>query len=87
MDTRIENKLDVIKEDISNIKQILVRQQVILEEHIARTEASEDRIEIVEETLAPVRDHVLLVNFAVKIVAAVGAVVGTVIGILSFIVK
>lgn len=50
---RIEYKLDKVIEDQSQIKSVQASQAADLKYHIARTDASEARIELVEEKLLP----------------------------------
>lgn len=50
---RIEYKLDKVIDDQSQIKTVQASQAADLKYHIARTDASEARIELVEEKLLP----------------------------------
>ncbi len=60
-----------IKEDQDAIKEIAIRNTVILEEHMRRTEMSEKRLEVIESELEPVKDHVKAMGVIVKILAGV----------------
>ena len=65
---RIETKIDSIKEELQEMKVVQVKQENNLELHMARTEAAEKRLEIVEKNLEPIKNHVLILNTIVKIV-------------------
>jgi DNA repair ATPase RecN len=79
VDRRIEEKLDKVQEDVSEIKVILARNTASLEEHMKRTAIAEERIELVQEQMAvqiePIRKHVIMVNTAIKLIAGAGAVI------------
>lgn len=78
-DTRVEQKLDRVQQDVNEIKVILARNTTSLEEHMRRTAIAEERIELVQtqvnDKLEPVRKHVVMVNTTLKVLAAAGAVV------------
>ena len=72
MDT--SSKLDKIAEDIGEIKVTLAEQKIILENHIARTEA-------LEEIVEPIKKHVEGINGvvkALKILALIATIIGTI---------
>jgi hypothetical protein len=85
MSNPIDRKLDKIQEDVLDIKLTLERNTLSLEEHIRRTTAAEKRIEMLTEQdlkleeevnkkLAPISDHVKMVNWTFKLLATAGAV-------------
>lgn len=45
MDKRLEDKIDKISDDISEVKVTLARNTVSLEEHVRRTNILEDKVE------------------------------------------
>lgn len=61
---RIENKIDKIVDRIGSIDVTVAKQQVSLDEHIARTN-------ILEDEIRPIKKHVDIVNFLGKIALAV----------------
>lgn len=62
---RLEDKLDKVIETQSEINVTLVKQSVILEEHVKRTN-------LLEQKLEPVEKHVAMVQGAIKVVMALG---------------
>ncbi len=66
---RVFEKLDQIAEAQSDIKVTLAQQQVILDEHIRRTE-------LLEKELDPVTKHVSRVEGALKLLGVLSAVGG-----------
>lgn len=77
---RIENKIDKIVEDISEIKTITAKQQVSLDYHIKRTD-------LLEEKLEPVESHVKLISAFFKIIggiAVIAGIVSVIIQVLSY---
>ncbi len=64
MDKRIEDKIDKIIDSQVEIKTTLVKQQVILDEHVRRTNILEQKIE-------PIEKHVHMIQGAMKFVGLV----------------
>lgn len=88
---RLEDKLDRVAEDIVDIKVTMARNTQSLEEHMRRSLANEEAIDILKQEVKPIEEHVVYVNRAVrhvvsfiKTTASIATVVGTVIAILSF---
>lgn len=75
---KLESKIDIISEKITNIDVTLGKQSVILDEHIRRTN-------ILEEKLAPVEKHVHMVNGALKLIGFIALFVGIIQGLLRLI--
>lgn len=65
---KISDKLSDVNVDVQNIKIIQMKHEENLRHHIARTEAAEKRLNIIEDNLIPIRNHVLIINTLVKIV-------------------
>ena len=63
-------KLDTRMDDI---EQILLRQQAILEEHQRRSVANEEAVKILAGSFKPIENHVLLVNYTIKVITILGA--------------
>lgn len=71
----ILNAVTVIKEDITDIKVIQTRHDENLQEHMRRSLANEEAVSILKEEFKPVQQHVLNIDFLVKIAGyASGAV-------------
>lgn len=75
MDRRVEDKLDKVADDISQINITLAKQEVSLATHIKRTELLEAKIE-------PIEKHVLMFNGVLKFIGVVALFVGIIEGLL-----
>jgi hypothetical protein len=56
--TRLEGKVDKLDERLDGVDKILVKQQVILDEHMRRTEINEKGLKLMQEQLHPLKRHV-----------------------------
>lgn len=65
---KMDVKLDKIDSRVDNLDITSVKQQAILEEHHKRSLANEAAVAILKEELTPVKEHVLKVNFIIKVV-------------------
>lgn len=77
--------IDILKQmhqDLQEVKEIAIKNTVVLEEHQRRSAASEKRLELIEMELEPIKDHVKLINgvvwFVVKAVAFLGSLLSLV---------
>ena len=70
---RLEDKLDKIVDDISEIMQTMAANTSSLEEHIRRTDIAESRINDVELELTPLKAHVAFVKGAAWSMGILGA--------------
>jgi len=66
---RIEDKVDKVVDQISEVNITLAKQHVSLKEHIRRTALLEDKME-------PIDRHVKMVNGAVKLLLIISALAG-----------
>lgn len=66
---KVLEKLDKIDERVDRIDVTMAKQEVVLEEHVRRTN-------ILEDELKPIKKHVNMVNAVVKILVVVGSLVG-----------
>jgi tRNA splicing ligase len=82
---RLINFVMDIKKDQDEIKEIVIKNTVVLDEHIRRTELAESRLEIIEQELEPIRDHVKGVALVLKISAGLVATAGTLAGLVEVI--
>jgi len=81
---KIFDKVEKIDDKVDAIDITTARQQIILDEHIKRTEILETRTEKIFEELKPIKLHVNMVHSSFKMIAWVVALVSAIIGILSF---
>lgn len=80
-----------MKKDQDEIKEISIENSVILDEHMRRTATAEKRIEHIEDQIipaikaeiAPIKDHVQLVNGITKFLLAAATLGGTIFGIIE----
>lgn len=91
---KIEDKIDTISGDITEIKVIMARNTASLEEHMRRSLANEEAIDLLKEEFKPVRDHVKTIEGATafamgtaKILAGAAAAVTIITAILKLIIK
>ena len=75
---KVDEKLDKIVEDISEIKVTLAKQAEQLEHHIYRTDLAEDHIKALETKLSPIEKHVTQVSGVLKFFGLVGVLAGIV---------
>lgn len=66
---KIHDKLDKMSENIVSIDKTLIRQEASLNEHMRRSLANEEAINILKDELKPVTIHVLQVKTVGKILA------------------
>jgi len=75
---RVANKIDLIREDIAEIK-------VDLAKHIYRTDIAEENIEILRQELRPVEKHVEQMQGALNLLKILGIVLGLVLSVAAVI--
>lgn len=80
---KIWENQEVMKNDVNDIKVTLAEQHITLEDHTRRSLANEAAVELLRKQIKPIENHVLMVNFAVKILLAIGGVVGFVASLLK----
>lgn len=89
--TRLENKVDKIVDDIGEIKIIMARNTVSLEEHIKRTNLLEEEVKRLDEDVRPVKDHVTamkhsgkLIYTVIKLLAALASIIGVIAALMKY---
>lgn len=82
MDDRVDKKMDKILDKISNIDVTLAKQQISLDEHIRRTAIAEQHIEAIREDIKPMQKHINMVQGGLKVLAALGAVIFSILKLL-----
>jgi DNA repair ATPase RecN len=70
---RVEEKLDKVSEELSQIRVVQAEQAADLKHHIRRTEASEVRIEMVEERLLPLVEFKHKLDGAFLLIGKIGS--------------
>jgi hypothetical protein len=78
---KIEEKIDIITSRLSSIDSTLVKQSVILDEHVKRTTQLENRVR-------PVENHVAMISGVTKfigLIAVLAAIVEGMVALLEFI--
>jgi len=66
------NELTDIRKSVGSLAETAVEHNVILEEHIRRTEVNENNLRLLEERFAPVERHISMWAGAGKVLAIVG---------------
>lgn len=82
MSDKLEEKIDRVIEQVSEIKEVLTAQHAVLVDHTRRSTASEKRIEIIEKELAPIRFKAQMQTIILKAIIGSVAFIGTIVGIL-----
>jgi hypothetical protein len=73
-DQRILDKLDKMDTRLDNVDITLAKQHVTLEEHMRRSLANEEAVQILKEQIEPIKDHVKAVNTILKFAGGVAIV-------------
>lgn len=76
-----ENKLDKIVEKIDMIRDDIAEIKVDLARHIYRTDIAEENIELLREELRPVEKHVEQMKGALNLVKILGVILGVILSI------
>ena len=76
---------ETVKKDVSEIKVTLAEQHATLEEHMRRSLANEEAVELLRNQLKPIENHVLMVNATTKIIVAIVGSVGLIASIIRII--
>lgn len=82
---RIETKLDSLSSELSDVSKTLVKQQVILEEHVKRSLINEEAIGLMRQEIEPLKKHVSMYAGAFKAFMAVAAIGGAIASILKLV--
>jgi len=69
-------KIEKVVESIHSIDKTLAAQEVQLTEHIRRTQAAEDNIELLRKELKPVQEHVARMDGALRFLGILSLVAG-----------
>lgn len=80
---KIEAKVDIIEEKISNIDITLAKQAKDLEHHIYRTELAEENISLIRQEMQPVKKHVALMDAGLKVIGALSSVAMFILGVVK----
>lgn len=75
MDRRVEDKLDKVADDISQINATLVGQAADIKYHIKRTDMLEAKIQ-------PIEKHMIMINGALKFAGGIALFIGVIEGLL-----
>jgi len=83
----ITEKLDRIIDKQFEMNGVLIRQQVILEEHVRRTNQLEDYVRTIEEDIQPIKNDFLGRKEVVSKIKVYMLIIGTTSGIIIGVVK
>jgi predicted nucleic acid-binding Zn-ribbon protein len=71
---KIDTKIDEIKEKLNDHEVILAKQEANIQEHMRRTEISEEKLEKFEKDVKPILEGVSIFKTFAKIVSVVSAI-------------
>jgi hypothetical protein len=74
---------DKVDDRLLSIDKTLVKQSTILEEHIKRTSAAEERLDLLETHLEPLKKESNMVHGALKLMGIGSGLIGFVAGVLK----
>lgn len=77
----LDNKIDGIREDISEIKVTSAKHELTLQDHIRRTEINEERLSLFEEKALPALESYRFVAKFLKIASSIIIFTFTIFGI------
>lgn len=84
----IKKDLSDLKDNQSETQELTVKNTIILEEHMRRTSIAEERIEMLQKDLEPIKDHVksvhAIASFLTKSIKVVGIIVTLIGSILAW---
>lgn len=87
MDGDLRDLLSGIRADIAEMQITLAKQSVILEEHIRRTTVSEERLDILQREVEPLKMHVAVWGVLGKILAGLATIGGLVLTVMKLLGK
>jgi len=73
---KLENKLDLLDARLDKITIILAKQEQNLKLHMRRSELNEEAVKILKDEVKPIQEHVLKINFLMKIFGVIGGILG-----------
>lgn len=73
-DEKLHEKIDIVVERIHNIDMTLVRQEETLKEHIRRSLANEQAVDILKEELKPLKKRENFISSVLKFIIACSSV-------------
>lgn len=68
---RVYDRQEKLVDSVHEINITLAKQHISLDEHIKRSKAAEEAIEILRSELKPVQKHIDIEKFAIKVVAGI----------------
>ena len=83
--SKIEDKIDQVKEHIASIDITLAGQHESLKAHMRRSDLLERHLEMVQAEIKPIERHVTMVNGALKLLGLTSIIVGCIAGVLEII--
>lgn len=84
---KIDSKIDKLDDRMDTMDKTLVRHEENLKEHMRRSAANEEAVEILRQEMKPVQAHVQFVKNVLIFLGASASVIGFVVGIIEFIKK
>ena len=79
----IISKLTELDLRLDKMSIIMARQNAQLAEHMKRSELNEQALDVLKGEVKPIQEHVLKINFLMKILAVIGGIIGAVYTVLQ----
>lgn len=76
LDSKIDDKFDVVEVRLDKIDGTLVKQSGDLEHHIYRTHLAEENIALIRAEIKPIKTHVIMVHGVLKFMGVLATVLG-----------
>lgn len=84
---KLDSKIDIIRDDIVEIKVISAKQNETLVYHVKRSDLNEANIELLRKEVEPIKSHVVAVNSIIKFLGIFSTIIGTILGIFKLLKK
>lgn len=82
---KISDSLDNVKADISDMKQVNIKQEENLRLHMYRTELAEKSIDMLREDILPIKRDRTIFWGIVKILGGLSVITGTIVAVIEII--
>lgn len=72
----LHEKVDNIKEDITDMKITSAKQEINLLDHMKRTSIAEERLELFEQRVVPALDAFRFISYFIKAIVPIATLIG-----------
>lgn len=81
--SKIFDKVEKMEERIDNIDKTLIEQHVTLQEHMRRSLANEEAVELLSSRIQPIEQHVYRIEGILKFFGGISVLVATTAGLIK----